>query len=65
MTSEVRFTIKYRVPPQIIFEAITNEEMISKYTQAKAKFEKKKEGVIELYDGSIKGKIVEFEENKK
>ena len=49
MTSEVRFTIKYRVPPQIIFEAITNEEMISKYTQAKAKFEKKKCG-IEHFD---------------
>ena len=65
MTSEVRFIVKYRVPPQIIFEAITNEEMISKYTQAKAKFDKKIGGVIELYDGSIKGKIVELEENKK
>ena len=41
MTSEVRFIVKFRVPPHIIFEAITNEEMISKYTQAKAKFEKK------------------------
>ena len=65
MTSEVRFVVKYRVPPQIIFEAITNEEMISKYSQSKAKFEKKVGGAIELYDGSIKGKIVEFEENKK
>ena len=40
MTSEVRFVVKFRVPPQIIFEAITNEEMISRYSQAKAKFEK-------------------------
>ena len=65
MTSEVRFIVKFRVPPQIIFEAITNEEMISKYTQAKARFEKKIGGIVELYDGSIKGKIEEFEENKK
>ena len=51
MTSEVRFIVKFRVPPQIIFEAITNEEMISKYTQAKAKFEKKVGGEVEYYDG--------------
>ena len=41
MTTEVRFVVKYRVPPHIIFEAITNEDMISKYLQIKAKFEKK------------------------
>ena len=60
MTSEVRFMVKFRVPPHIIFEAITNEEMISKYTQAKAKFEKKVGGVVEYYDGSIKGKVEEL-----
>ena len=49
--SDVRFIVKFRVPPQIIFEAITNEEMISKYTQAKAKFEKKVGGEVEYYDG--------------
>ena len=65
MTSEVRFIVKFRVPPQIIFEAITNEEMISKYTQDKAKFEKKVGGEVEYYDGSIKGKIEELEPNKK
>ena len=65
MTSEVRFSIKYRVPPHIIFEAMTNQEMISKYTQAKAKFEKKVGGEVEYYDGSIKGKIIELIENKK
>ena len=65
MTSEVRFVVKFRVPPQIIFEAITNEEMISKYTQAKAKFEKKIGGAVEYYDGSIKGKVEVLEENKK
>ena len=65
MTSEVRFIVKFRVPPQIIFEAITNEEMISKYTQAKAKFEKKIRGIVEYYDGSIKGKVEELEPNKK
>ena len=65
MTSEVRFIVKFRVPPQIIFEAITSEEMISKYTQAKTKFEKKVGGEVEYYDGSIKGKIEELEPNKK
>ena len=44
MTSEIRFTIKYRVPPQIIFEALTNSELISKYTQSESKFEKKVDG---------------------
>ena len=65
MTSEVRFNVRYRVPPQIIFEAITNQEMICKYTQAKAKFEKKVGGEVEYYEGAIKGKIEELDENKK
>ena len=39
--------------------------MISKYTQAKAKFEKKIGGIVEYYDGSIKGKVEELEPNKK
>ena len=39
--------------------------MISKYTQAKAKFEKKVGGVVEYYDGAIKGKVEESEPNKK
>ena len=65
MTTEVRFNTKFRVPPHIIFEAITNEEMMSKYTQSKCIFQKKKDGELSLYDGSIKGKIIDFEQDKK
>jgi activator of HSP90 ATPase len=65
MTSEIRFTIKYRVPPQIIFEALTNSELISKYTQSESKFEKKVDGEFFFYNGSIKGKVKEINENKK
>ena len=39
--------------------------MISKYTQAKAKFEKKEGSIVEYYDGSIKGKIEELIPDKK
>ena len=38
--TEVSFVIKYRVPPNYIYYALTNEEMISKYTQSKCIFEK-------------------------
>ena len=64
-TSEIRFVIKYRVPPNIIFEALTNQEMISKYTQSESKFEKKVGGEFEFYNGSIKGTVKEIIENKK
>jgi activator of HSP90 ATPase len=62
--TEVRFVIKYRVPPNYIYDALTNEEMISKYTQSKCKFEKKVGGSFEMYNGSITGKVVELQENK-
>ena len=47
MTNEIHLVVKYRVPLKIIFEAKTNEEMVSKYYKIKV-------GEIELYDGSIK-----------
>ena len=62
--TEVRFVIKYRVPPNYIYDALTNEEMISKYTQSKCIFEKKVGGKFEMYKGSITGTVVELEENK-
>ena len=65
MSTEIRFVVKYRVPPHILFDALTNEELYSKYCQCKTKFEKTKGGKFDLYNGSITGTVTDFVENKK
>lgn len=61
MPSEIKIKQKYRVPPKIIFEALTNEELMQRFTQTKAKFDPN--GEFFLYDGRIIGTNVKFEEN--
>ena len=65
MSTELRIVIKYRVPPKILYEALTNQEMICKFCQCQSKFEHKLEGEFSFYDGAITGKVQEIEENKK
>lgn len=64
MNNEIRFKIKYRVPPHIIFTALTNADDISKYCQCPSKFDKSKGGAFNLYDGSIIGTVVDIDDNK-
>lgn len=65
MSSDLKFTVKFRVPPYIIYQALTDESIIFKYTQSKASYPNKVGGSFSLYDGSIVGEIKELEENKK
>ena len=65
MSQELKFKVKYRVPPHIIYEALTNQDMILKYTQTPAKFDKTPGSKFMLYDGNIQGTNIELQENKK
>mmetsp|Transcript_1942 Transcript_1942/g.1993 ORF Transcript_1942/g.1993 Transcript_1942/m.1993 type:complete len:149 (-) Transcript_1942:252-698(-) len=65
MPSTLNFKIKYRVPTYIIYQALTDETIIFKYTQAKTSYPAKQEEDFSLYDGAITGKIKELTENKK
>ena len=65
MSTEIRMVIRYRVPPRILYEALTNQEMITKFCQCPSKFENKVGGVFEMYNGAITGSVKEIEENKK
>lgn len=63
--SDLKFTVKYRVPTYIIYQALTDQSLISKYTQSTIKFEAKVGSEFSLYDGTITGDIKELVENKK
>lgn len=65
MPSDLKFNIKYRVPTYIMFNALTNSQEISRYTQCKAEFSKEENGTFNFYDGFIKGTNVQITENSK
>lgn len=65
MPVELKFNVKYRVPPRIIYEALTDPSIISKYTQSTATFDKSQGGAFSFYDGFITGVNEEIIENKK
>lgn len=65
MSQELKFKVKYRVPTNIIYEALTNQDMMMKYTQTKAVFEKTNGSAFSMYDNNIQGINVLLEENKK
>lgn len=48
-----------------MFDALTDEKIVSTYTQVKATIEAKVGGKFKLFDGSIEGEFVEFEAGKK
>ena len=65
-TNEIRFVVKYRVPPYILYNVLTNGEDMSRYTQSPSKFEKKVGGEFSMYNGAITGTVEKLdEENKK
>jgi activator of HSP90 ATPase len=65
MPLDLKFDIKFRVPPRIMFHALTNPMEISKYTQSKAEFSKEENGTFNFYDGSITGTNIQIIENSK
>lgn len=65
MSQDLKFKVKYRVPTYIIYQALTDESIIFKYTQVKTSYPKKVGEVFSLYDNAITGTIKELEENKK
>ena len=65
MTSDLKFTIKFRVPPYIIYQALTDQSLMLKYMQCKLNYEPKVDFEQNLYDNAIVGKVKEIIENKK
>ena len=65
MSSDLKFSLKYRVPPYILYQAFVDESTILKYTQSKVVFPNKVGEKYSLYDGAICGEIKELDENKK
>lgn len=50
--------------PQKVYEALTNQQLIQKWSNGKAVFNLKKNAPYEMFDGWAKGEIIEFELNK-
>lgn len=65
MPLDLKFDLKFRVPPRIMYQALTNPSEISRYTQSKAEFIKEQGGVFNFYDGNITGTNIELIENSK
>lgn len=65
MPYDMKFKVKYRVPVYIIYEALTDENLIFKYTQAKTLYPNKEGEKFSLYDGAISGTIKELKKDAK
>mmetsp|Transcript_11103 Transcript_11103/g.27284 ORF Transcript_11103/g.27284 Transcript_11103/m.27284 type:complete len:343 (-) Transcript_11103:287-1315(-) len=50
----------FRCTPELLFRALTDEEMVGKYTQSECKIYAKLEGTFSLFGGSIHGMYKEF-----
>ena len=63
------FSIKQKyivyASPGKVFEALTKADVISKWSGGKAKIADKTEGDIEMFDGWIKGKLLDYKPGKK
>lgn len=51
--------------PEKVFDALTNSSVISKWSEGKGKVTPKIDGDFELFDGWVKGKVLEFKPAKK
>ncbi len=60
--SDIELTAGFRAPVGHIFEALTNEKLISGYTQAPAKFEAKEGGAVSYFNGSIEAKVLSLKQ---
>ena len=65
MPLDLKFTVKYRVPTRIIYEALTTPEIMMKFTQCPVKFENNFGGSFSLYNDYITGTNQELVPNTK
>lgn len=57
--------VGFRARPELMFQALTDKTMLSKYTQTECRSEPKTGGRYQHFGGNIYGKYLEVEENKK
>jgi len=55
----------FRCTPELLFRALTDAQMISKYTNSKAKVDLKENGKFSMFEGSIHGSFTEIDVPKK
>ena len=65
MPTDLKFKVKFRVPGYIIYQALSSEDIITRYTQSKTIYPTKEGEEFSLYDGSIKGVVTELVQNIK
>lgn len=58
-------TYKLAASPEKVYDAITNVSTIEKWTKGKALIDLSSGGEFSMWDGQIKGKNLDFEQNKK
>lgn len=62
MAEEISFNLTYIVyaEPEKVFEALTNEAIIEKWSEAKACVEPKPGGRFEMFDGWVNGEVANY-----
>lgn len=66
MAGSFSFSISFILyaPPHQVFDALTNETLIKKWSNAAASFKLEKGAVYELFDGWATGEIISFDPGK-
>ena len=65
MSQNVKFTVEYSVPVEIMFKTLTDQMALCQMTQGAAVSEPMAGGKYKLYDGMITGVYVDVVENQK
>ncbi len=63
-SSSIKLTVTIEAKPTDIFEALTDSKQITRWSGQKGKVGSKRGGKFELFDGWVKGKVVEFKPGK-
>ncbi|MEK6756892.1 MAG: SRPBCC domain-containing protein [Bacteroidota bacterium] len=63
-SSPIKLTVVLPGKPNEVFGALTNAKIIAQWNGQKGKVEAKVGGKFEMFDGWVKGKVLEFEPGK-
>ena len=67
--SSKTFSIKLKyiiyAPPEKVFEALTKSSIINKWSDGNGKVSDKIDGDVEMFDGWVKGKVVQYKPGRK
>lgn len=63
-SSPIKLTIELSASPDEVFAALTEPKLISKWSGQKGKAEAKVGGKFEMFDGWVKGKVIECKSSK-